>query len=186
MIRAFLSIDLPEDVRQELADLQADFKKEGADVKWVESDNLHLTLKFLGDTEETQIEALKQSLTEAVRGTLPFTIQLEGIGAFPRTTSPRVVWVGANQGKAELEELAKKVETVCEKLEFPVEERPFSAHLTIGRVRSRDGLARLIKKLQGVEFRASHPAPVDRVILYQSTLSPRGPTYTPLAEFPLG
>ena len=188
MIRTFIAVDLPEEVRQELATLQADFKKEVADIKWVEPDNLHLTLKFLGDVEEGQIEALKQSLTETVRGSSPFSIHLEGIGAFPRTTSPRVIWVGVSEGKEQLIKLAGAIDEAC--IPFTLSpskgERPFSPHLTIGRVRSRDGLDRLIKKLQVVEFRASTPAPIDRLILYQSTLSPKGPTYTPLVEFPLG
>ncbi len=188
MIRAFIAVDIPDSLRQDLAALQSELRASGADVGWVKPENLHLTLKFLGDIEESQVEPLVLSLSkESVRlGSSPFTISLEGIGAFPKTTYPRVIWVGVNQGKEELEKLALGVERTCVDLGFAAEERPFSVHLTIGRVRSKDRLAWLIKKLQVAEFRGSAPASIDRILLIQSTLSPHGPTYTPLAEIPLG
>ena len=182
-MRLFIAVDLPASVRQEVAAFQQDLKNSGADVKWVEMDNLHLTLKFLGDTKESRAGELKQTLGAAVKGKSPFEIHLEGIGAFPKTTSPRVIWVGVNLGEKQLVDLAHNIEEGCLTLGFPKEERPLSAHLTIGRVRSNNHLAPLIKKLQTAEFRASCPAPINRLILYQSTLSPHGPVYTPLAEF---
>lgn len=185
MTRAFIAVELPESVRQEVAALQADFKSSSADVKWVEAANLHLTLKFLGDIEEHQVSSLKETLGAALRDLTSFDIHLEGIGAFPKTTFPRVIWVGINQGEKQLVELANRVEQACAGLGFPKEERPFSAHLTIGRVRSKEHLAPFIKKLQLAEFRAGATAPITRVVLFQSTLSPKGPTYTPLAEIPL-
>ncbi len=188
MIRAFIAIELPDSLRQEVAAALSGLRASGADVKWVEPSNLHLTLKFLGNIEENQIEPLVLSLSKesSIRGMVPFQVQLEGLGAFPRTTNPRVIWVGVNQGEKELTELAQAVEGVCAGLGFAAEERSFSAHLTVGRVRSREGLASLIKKLQVAEFRGSTLAPINRVILFQSTLSPKGPTYTSLAEVSLG
>ncbi len=186
MVRAFVSVHLPDSLRQEVAASLSGLRASGADVKWVEPSNLHLTLKFLGNIEGCQVSALKEALGLSIRGMVPFQLQLEGLGAFPRTTSPRVIWVGVSVGEKELTELAQAVEGACAGLGFAAEDRPFSAHLTVGRVRSREGLASLIKKLQVAEFRASTLAPINRVILFQSTLSPKGPTYTPLAELPLG
>lgn len=186
MIRAFIAVELPEALQQEVAGLQAAFRSAGADVKWVEPQNLHLTLKFLGDIEEKQVAELKEALGPAISGEKSFSIELEGIGAFPTTRSPRVVWVGVSLGKEQLVKCAQVVEEACQRLGFPKEERPFSTHLTIGRVRSRDRLAPFVKKLQVTEFRASTPAQVTRLILFQSILSSHGPTYTPLAETPLG
>ncbi len=200
-MRAFIAVELPEEIRQEVASLQADLRAAGADVKWVEPVNLHLTLKFLGDIEEAQVGSLKEALRSSTLHLPPFTVSLEGIGAFPKTTFPRVIWVGVSQGKEELELLAQKVEEATNSLGFPKEERPFSAHLTIGRVaaakggrttnpswrvRSASGLAGLIKKLQVAEFCGSSPALIDRLILFQSTLSPKGPTYTPQGTLHLG
>jgi len=185
-MRAFVAVDLPEGLRREAAALQARFRSAGADVKWVEPENLHLTLKFLGSIEETQVSPLTERLKAAAGSLSSFTLRLEGIGAFPRTTDPRVIWVGVSEGKEKLAELASAVEQTCAELGFPKEERPFSPHLTIGRIRSRDHPAGLIKKLQVAEFCGETPAPVNQVILYQSTLSPQGPLYTPLAQIPLG
>ena len=186
MIRAFIAVALPESLRNEVAMLSAHLRSSEADVKWVAAGNLHLTLKFLGDIEENQVGPIEEALSAAVKSHSLFTIQLEGIGAFPRTTSPRVVWIGVGTGKEQLTQLAQCVEKTCIGLGFPEEERAFSPHLTIGRVRSRDRLAQLIKRLQVVEFCGKNPAQIDRLILFQSYLSPQGPTYTPLAEIPLG
>lgn len=197
MIRAFIAIELPEELKQQIAALQENLKRSGADVKWVEPRNLHLTLKFLGNIEEAQVAPLTEALRSSRLLPPPFSLTFEGIGAFPKTTSPRVIWVGLTKGCKELERLVEAVETVCEEARFPKEERPFKAHLTIGRlparrtarqagIRWRDRLALLIKRIQVAEFRSSSSARIDRLILFQSTLSPQGPTYTPLAEIPMG
>jgi len=184
VIRAFIAAELPEPCRQEVAAFQSKLQRSGADVKWVETGNLHLTLKFLGEIDDNRVEPLKESLA-GLRSRSPFQIHLEGIGAFPKTTYPKVIWVGVNEGKEKLAELAQAVEKICSGLGFPPEERPFSPHLTIGRVRSQEQLAPLIKQLQTAEFRAKTPAEIGKLTLFQSTLGPRGPVYRPLAEIPL-
>ena len=184
MIRAFIAVELPEALRQEVAAVQSDLEKSDADVKWVEPANLHLTLKFPGDIEEMKAVALQEALGSAVRGVAAFSIELEGLGAFPRLEHPRVLWVGIRSGHEQLIELASRVEKICAELGFPKEERSFSPHLTIGRVRSGNGLSSLIKKMESISFRASAPAPIDHLTLFQSTLSPTGPIYTPLAQIP--
>ena len=186
MIRAFLAMQLPETLRQEVAHLQSELKTHDADVKWIPVQNLHLTLKFLGNIEENQAAPLTETLKALTSSLSPFTFSLEGIGAFPKTTSPRVVWVGVTEGKEALEELAQGIEEACGKHGFPKEDRAFSPHLTIGRVRSRHGVAGLIKKLQVAEFKGGAPAQATQVVLLQSNLSPKGPIYTPLSEIPLG
>ena len=186
MIRAFIAIELPENLRREIASLQEKLRSTGADVKWVEPSNLHLTLKFLGNVEEAQASALIEALKSPVESYSAFPMRLEGIGAFPGTTSPRVIWVGTSEGGEALKKLAANVEKVCTQLGFPSEERPFSGHLTVGRVRSKDRLAALVKELQIVEFQAGARMLADRLILFRSTLFPKGSIYTSLAEFPIG
>ena len=105
MIRAFLAVELPEPLRREVAAFQSELRSSGADVKWVEAENLHLTLKFLGKIETAQAASLKERLSAGLKGVSPFTVRLEGIGAFPKTTFPRVLWVGVGEGKERLVEL---------------------------------------------------------------------------------
>ena len=185
-MRAFIAVELPEALRREVAALQDTLKATGADVKWVEPANLHLTLKFLGDIAEIRVTPITEALRTATRHVASFTMRLAGVGAFPSTRSPRVVWVGVKDGQAPLRELAEAVEQACAGAGFPTEGRPFSPHLTIGRVRSQNRVAGLVKQLQVAAFQGTAPAPVGRLTLVQSTLSPRGPTYTPLADIPLG
>lgn len=185
MIRAFIAVELPDPLRQAVATLQTTLRAMGADVTWVEPVNLHFTLKFLGNIEENRVEALQEPLVEAARGHASFRLQVEGVGAFPGTRHPRVLWVGVTQGQEALAALAQTIESACRSLGFPTEARPFAAHLTIGRIRSPERLAPLVTQLPAVEFPGGPPAPVDHLTLFQSLLSSRGPTYKPLATIPL-
>lgn len=179
-MRAFIAIDLSDDNKTELARLQEELKQSDADVKWVEPENIHLTLKFLGGVTDEYIGKVKEALDKAAAGIKPFEISLSGIGAFPKLDFPRVIWVGIEKGGKETEEIAKRIEDELEKLGFPKEERPFSAHLTIGRVRSAKNKEALKIKIANYELRFTNYQTVSSIILYQSRLSPRGPTYIPL------
>lgn len=179
-MRLFFAVDLTDIARQEVSALQEPLRAACADVKWIEPENLHLTLKFFGEVREERLPELQQAAREAAASTSPFPIYLEGVGAFPGTRHPRVIWVGVGEGKQPLEALARTLEQACERLGFPPEERPFSAHLTIGRSRSGS------EPLTAPPFKTSEPIRVDRLVLFQSKLSPHGPIYTPLAEIPLG
>lgn len=182
-MRAFIAVEISEEVRTEVARLQEKLQTAGADVKWVEPENLHLTLKFLGEIEEGRVPALTEALNFSLR-LPPFTFSLEGVGAFPKMEHPKVLWAGIHEGKDPLIGLARVVETACSGCGFPPEERPFSPHLTIGRVRSPQGLNRLIQKLQSAEFQGGKTQ-AGGITLFQSTLGPGGPIYQPLSEIPL-
>ena len=179
-MRAFVAVELPEAAREEVERLQETLQRSGADVKWVEPENLHLTLKFLGEIPEDQAGQVEEALRSAISSFRPFSFQLKGIGAFPRVNSPRVLWVGVGEGNLQLTELGATVEKCCLAVGFPAEDRPFSPHLTIGRIRPGPGLTRLIQQLEAAEFRCSAPAPVERIILFQSVLSAHSPTYSRL------
>ena len=183
-MRVFLAVEIPDKVRAEIARLQDNLKSAGADVKWVEPRNLHLTLKFLGEIQEEKVPSLTDALRAAAAAAAPFSISLEGVGAFPRIQHPRVLWVGIKEGKEALERLAGAIEETCNPLGFPAEERAFSPHLTIGRIRSNKRHSALEKELQEISFHAGEPAAVDHLTLFQSVLSSRSPTYTKLAEIP--
>lgn len=151
-----------------------------ADIKFVEPENIHLTLKFLGDIEPNLVE----QVTRVVEGISfqPFTARIERVGVFPNLRRPRVVWAGITEGASRLEEMWSEVDGKLSRLGFERERRRFSPHITIGRVRSgrnRDKLVHEISSLSDYVFSDLH---VDRVVLKKSVLTPRGPIYTTLAE----
>jgi len=187
VIRAFIAVELPDPLRQAVAALQTTLREaeRGITITWVEPANLHFTLKFLGNIEEARIEGLNESLAVVARGHTPFMLQVEGLGTFPSTRHPRILWVGVTQGQEALAALAQVVEQACVSLRFPSEDRPFAPHLTIGRIRSPERVAPRMIRLQAVAVPAGPPVPVDHLTLFQSTLSSHGPTYRPLATIPL-
>lgn len=150
------------------------------DIKFVEPENIHLTLKFLGEIDP----ALVDEVSEVVKATRfkPFTVKIEGVGVFPDLRRPRVVWAGITEGVSEFAEIWKSTDLKVSKLGFERERRGFSPHITIGRVRSgrnKDKLAEEIIALSDFEFGLLD---VDRVSLKKSVLTPRGPIYSTLAE----
>ena len=184
-MRAFLALAIPDDIRRSLSALQQELARSGADVKWVEPQNLHVTLKFLGEITDEQRRALEGLLAEAARGETAFTLGFDRVGAFPSLSSPRVVWVGLGEGKERAVRIAERIEERCGSLGLPNEERPFAAHVTLGRVRGPRRKRELVAALKEAAWRPPEPWAVEAVTLYQSVLSSRGPSYRVLAEVPL-
>jgi 2'-5' RNA ligase len=186
MIRAFIAVPASDEVRAVVTDVETRLRKSGASVKWVRPGNVHVTLKFLGNTPASDVEKLSGVLREALKETPSFEVTVGGVGTFPRGRGkPRVVWLGMESGKERLIETAGKVEDACAELGFEREKRPFAAHLTIGRVRRGSGrLSELAAAVEGIEFKPLQ-LKVDRVNLVRSRLSPEGPTYTVLESFSL-
>jgi 2'-5' RNA ligase len=158
----------------------------GRGVAWVAPENLHLTLKFLGEVEEGRTAELTGSLTGAVAGLAPFEAVIEGLGGFPTPTRPRVLWAGVTASGEALGRLAARVEAALAALGFAREGRPFSAHVTLGRVRLPRRNPALSAALAAGAARSFGTSPVGRVSLMRSELSPRGARYTELAALPLG
>ena len=180
MARIFIAIELEENLRNKLSELQAELKKSGADVKWVETKNLHLTLKFLGEISNEDIPKVEAAMDEICKDTKAFTIKLQGVGAFPKISYPRVIWVGIIAGEKSLIELAAKLDDRLEKENFKKEERPFSAHLTVGRSRSNLNRIGLIEQLDKNKNWEGLQTQVDKITLFKSTLTPKGPIYEPI------
>ena len=188
-LRLFIAIELPPEVKQALARLQTKLKT-GRDtpVKWVATDAMHLTLQFLGDVDAGLTGKINAALEIAARGTSPFRLELTGLGVFPGTARVRVVWVGLGGQVDELLNLQKCIETALVHLGFTPESRPFTAHLTLGRVRDnatpseRQALGQLIEK---TAFKDAPGFDVKNVRLVQSQLRPQGPVYTLLASVEL-
>ena len=185
-IRAFIAVPASDQVRLLVKEVTEKLRWVGADVKWVESENVHITVKFLGNISEDDAASLGPALSGALTDVSGFDVTVEKAGTFPGgRKAPRVVWLGLGEGFEALKDVARRVEDACAGLGFEREKRSFKAHLTIGRVR-RDSpkLLDLGEAVAGIEFKPLKLA-VDRVNLTRSRLSPRGPTYTVLESIAL-
>jgi RNA 2',3'-cyclic 3'-phosphodiesterase len=183
-IRSFIAIEIPLSLKSRMEEVQRNLRHTDADVKWVRPEAIHLTLKFLGSIRQEDVERISHALAPVVAQVESFEVRVQGMGCFPNPRNPRVVWLGVDRGKEALASLQRAIEQKMAELSFPPEDRPFSPHLTMGRVRSprgRVGLSQALEKHQGVEigtFRAQG------VILFRSELRPSGAVYTKLSEFP--
>jgi 2'-5' RNA ligase len=190
VVRSFIAIDLPAGVRAELTSLEDKLKaRRHAFVKWVEPESMHLTLKFLGSVAAESIPQIAEAMSSMAREHTPFKLLVAGTGAFPNWQRPQVVWVGVGGELDRLNSLQKRLESVLSPLGFPPETRPFSAHLTLGRLRDRvtpDERRRFAEFAQKVEFKATLSFEVSTIRLMKSQLTPAGPVYSELAAANLG
>jgi len=178
-----VAILLGDAVRERLAAAVERLRPLARDVAWVGRDNFHVTLKFLGGVEAARLDAIAAALADAARAAGPFDLGVGDLGAFPSRTRPRVLWAGIDDGAAATATLASHVDRVLAPLGFPPEGRVFSAHVTLGRVRSPRPNPCLAEALSGGEFGRQR---VDRLSLMRSELSQGGARYSELAVAPLG
>jgi 2'-5' RNA ligase len=185
-MRTFIAIELSEEIRSALGQVQSHLKYAGADVKWVNPQNIHLTLKFLGEVDEKKLEKVKTALDGVAASSRAFELSLKEIGAFPAVDHPRVVWVGLDKGSDESKALAQNIDESLSKIGFQKETRPFAAHVTIGRVRSPHNKLALKEKIISYntndERRTTSDERVSSITLFKSALTPQGPVYTVLHE----
>ena len=185
-IRAFIAIELPDEIRQQLDLLTARFRKNiPGGVRWVAAANIHLTLIFLGDAASDALDRLMPGLQQTAHSLAPFSIRVTGVGAFPNAKRPRVIWTGL-QAPAELNTLHKAVEDQTVQAGFPREERPFSPHLTLGRVQPSarfDEVALVSAALERVKAGLLGEFTANGFTLFRSDLRPSGAVYTRLKTF---
>jgi 2'-5' RNA ligase len=190
-LRTFIAIELDQELQQNLADLQTRLRRDVPPraVRWVRPDAIHLTLKFLGDTSLAQVESVKEALARATQEVNPFEFTIGGVGCFPNTHRPRVVWVGLHEPTGALRRLRDAVEAQVAPLGFPTEKRPFHPHLTLGRTQRRASPAEV--RALGETIAASAVGNIDemsvREVCYiKSDLRPSGAVYTALSRASLG
>lgn len=184
-MRTFIAIELPQEIKDSLSNLQGQLKASGADAKWVEPQNIHLTLKFLGERDVKLIEKIIQILEGVAEEKKSFQIRISSLGAFPKPNAPRVIWVGVDKGDSETKEIAKELEEKIAKIGIPKENRPFSSHITIGRIRSALNRERLVQDLNNLQHKFGQETLeflVTKITLFKSTLTPKGPIYEVLKE----
>ena len=188
LLRAFIAIEIPLETREAVYKATASLQKRiGSSVRWVPVENLHLTLKFLGDVSPTNVEMLSQMLRAEADLFPCFELRLHGLGSFPNLKRPRVIYVGV-QAPVIFEGLQRGIEAASRKLGYESEERRFSPHLTIGRVRQNVTAAEqqtIRRTLEEPRIDSLGNARVDSVHLYRSDLRPTGSVYTRLYSAPL-
>jgi len=179
-MRLFIAVDISETIATAIEDAQKQLRQAGADVAWVKPGNLHLTLKFLGDTPEARLNDVKAALDLVAPQHTAFDIRLYDLGCFPDRGAPRVIWAGVTDGREQLAALAAAADKSLAELGFPRETRPFVAHLTLGRLRSARGADRLRKQIEKLAAANFGSCRVEAIRLYQSTLAPGGSIYSVL------
>lgn len=185
-MRTFIAIELPREIKSFLAELQNKLKESGADVKWVEPQNIHLTLKFIGEIDENKLDQIARIIENVAQDKKTFSICLSSIGAFPKIDYPRIIWIGIDdKGDTETKQIAEELEDNLTKIGIPKEGRLFSSHITIGRTRStqnRNKLAQEMKNLMNISGQENLKFAVTKIILFESNLTPKGPIYKVLKE----
>lgn len=187
-MRTFIAIELSREIKEYLSRLQEKLKLAQADVKWVVPENIHLTLKFLDEIDDKTKDNVTRIMEDISKDKSPFYLNIASIGAFPRIESPRIIWVGIDKGDAEVKAIAKELEEKLSGIGIPAEDRPFSSHITIGRMRSsknRQNLAKIMESLKTKLVEVITELRVEKITLFKSTLTPRGPIYEVLKEAPL-
>ncbi len=184
-IRTFVAANLDPGLRERLARLQERLKETRADVAWVRPENLHLTLKFLGEVEETALGAVADAIRPVAAGHGPFRLAFAGLGAFPQPRTARVVWIGVGDGSEGLAELHARLQATLEPLGFQREGRPFTSHLTLGRVRGPGRREQLAMAVMSMPAEPLGEMVLDRIDLMRSELRPEGARYSVLHTFAL-
>jgi len=190
LLRAFIAVEIPLDIRETVCKAITPLQKElGLVVRWVPIENMHLTLKFLGDVSHANVEMLSQMVSAEADLFHCFELRLSGLGSFPNLKRPRVIFIGI-QAPATLEALQRGIDSASRRLGYESEERGFSPHLTVGRVKHAMHVTpaqqQMIRRaLEETRIDSLGTARVDSVHLYKSDLQPTGSVYTRLYSAPL-
>lgn len=185
VVRAFAAVPVPVEITRRMAGVIANARRDCSGVKWVDPANMHITLKFFGDVPVSRVDDLTAVLVAAAAEHRVFEVGVQGVGAFPSADRPRVFWAGIGQGGDALISLAGSVERATTEAGFPPSDRPFSPHLTLGRVRSDAQVHGLPEGLSVCVGKPWGNISADGITLYSSVLRPAGPIYTVIGYAPL-
>jgi len=184
-IRSFIAIELSPPLRQHIEKIQNELKRTTSDVRWVRTEGIHLTLKFLGSIDEEQIDAIGDSIEECLADTKIFTVTVGSLGAFPNKEHPKVIWIGIENERGVLQKLQQAIDTKLTGLGFAAEKRTFSPHLTLGRIKSPKGKRTVSQRLATMGACACGTFDIKGIFLFKSDLKPSGAVYTKLKSFAL-
>ena len=184
-IRAFLAVDPSQEVLNEVVIIQDRFKKTvRGDIRWVRPEGIHLTLKFFGYVSEKDIANISEVVKNNIVNIKPFMLNIRRVGVFPSINRARVLWLGIDGDIDVLIKLQKSIDTELQKYGFEMENRPFSPHLTLARIKEPKGLIGLAKIMEKSEEYTAGSFTIDGLNLFKSTLTPKGAIYTKLENFP--
>ena len=181
-IRSFIALELPDAVNSLLDNVQQELKSLRLKAKWVRPENIHLTLKFLGNINPGAIEDIGGAMADAARDCVAFSLTVGGLGFFPNIKRPRVIWVGLGGEIQVLLNLQRNLEDRLATVGFPKEKRSFKAHLTLGRIRQAVDPAKIGQVIQEYSDLGYQKFTADRIILFKSDLKPSGAVYSPLKQ----
>lgn len=184
-IRAFIAIELPARIAQELEKIQDRLKDETNKTTWVKPENIHLTIKFLGDIETNKIDSIIKVLEDAAYNLSNLKISIRGIGAFPTIENPRVLWIGIKEDDTNISQLYNNLEHGLTALGFEREQRAFKPHLTLGRIKLLVDKRTLKQRLERLADISLGNFEADSFYLFKSTLTPEGAVHTKLKEVEL-
>jgi len=186
-IRSFIAVEIPDDVQEQLGRIAGKLRDSGAKVRWARPENIHLTLKFLGDVDDNDIPKVCDVMRESVEGLKPFDVRIAGLGTFPPNGPPRVVWAGIAGDTEPLIALAEDLDArLVEAIGVPGEHRKFHPHLTLGRVKSTRGAQPLRDAMTALEPVDLGLFQVNALALFMSKLDRGGSIYTRMAEVRMG
>ena len=181
-IRSFIAIELPDELKLELTQLEDQLKSNRQPwVKWVSPEGIHITLKFLGDIAVEMTGAITKAIEEAVQGISPFHLEVKGLGVFPNLKRVQVAWVGISGEVDKLSQLQKRIEATLTPLGFAPESRPFTPHLTVARLRdqaSPDERQRFGQLIANTKFETACTIEVNAISLMRSQLTREGAIYS--------
>jgi len=184
-IRAFLALDPPPEILRTIADIQRALRKNiRGSVSWVRPEGIHLTLKFFGDIAANDVSAVSEVVAGQAIGARPFNLEAKGLGVFPDTRRPRVLWLGIGGEVERLIAMQKAIDQGLEPCGFPKEKRPFQAHLTLARIKSPQGLSGIEDVLTEKKSESAGKFTATGLTLFKSELTPKGAIYTTLGHFP--
>ncbi len=181
-LRAFVAVEIPADLLKTLARVQAEIKGRGVRARWTRAENLHLTLKFLGEIAAGQLDVVTHALRSAAAAHSAFKLTAAGIGVFPGLRRPRVLWAGLSGATDALAQLQRELDDQLEAVGFSREARGFHGHLTLGRFTEEAGAGGIAAAISAYVSERFGSFDVQEVVLFQSDLQPKGPVYTALAR----
>ncbi|MDR4503434.1 MAG: RNA 2',3'-cyclic phosphodiesterase [Candidatus Scalindua sp.] len=182
-VRLFVAIEIEKRIKERILELLENLKRTGADIRWVASENLHVTVKFIGDSDPVILPSLAKSLENVASGFNPFRIEIENFAVFPTAKKPRIVFVGLRDKENNLTKIFEAVETETEKFGIKRESRKYFGHITVGRTKTEKNIHKLIEILRTDSNHFFGQENVRHISLIQSELTPKGPIYTTIKKF---